>query len=250
MKAVILAAGYATRLYPLTLHQPKCLLEVDGRSILNWLCEKLCAVGDLSEIIVVTNAKFFDVLEVWRGSNGFTKPIRILNDGTVSNQTRLGAIGDLDLAIRACHLEAEDLLVLSSDNLFRDGFGLFLEFARSKKDSGALALYDIGDPGKASKKFGVMRLDANARVIEFEEKPEHPKSSFIGTGVYYFPKSSVRHIAEYLKSKHANDAPGHYIRWLMGKIDIYGFLLKGLWYDIGDLAALEEARELFKRGEP
>ena len=121
----------------------------------------------------------------------------------------------------------------------------FVKFAKAQGGAASLALHDIVDAKLAAKKFGVMLLGPDHAVVDFEEKPECPKSSFIGTGIYYFPGLSVRFIQEYLKSEDANDAPGYYVRWLLGKGKIYGYLLKGLWYDIGDLKSLEEAQTLF-----
>ena len=246
MKAVILAAGYATRLYPLTLNTPKCLLSVAGKTILDHLCEKLNASKEIDEIIIITNAKFYPQLCEWQGKARPGIPVRILNDRTLSNETRLGAIGDLGFAIRKCGLET-DILMLASDNLFDSGFGDFLNFSKNHKGAVNIALYDIQDARLASKKFGVVELDASSEVIGLEEKPEHPRSSFIGMGVYYFPKDSLRFVNEYLSGEAAKDAPGFYIQWLLGKVKIFGFLFHGMWYDIGNLSALEEAHKAFER---
>ena len=267
MKAVILAAGYATRLYPLTLHTPKCLLTVAGRTLLDTLCEKVNASKEIDEIIVITNAKFYPQLCVWqekarpgpqalaRGTSAGAVecpvlssgvPVRILNDRTLSNETRLGAIGDLGFAIRKCHLDT-DILMLAGDNLFDSTFADFLSFSKNHKEAVSIALYDIQDARRASKKFGVVEIDASSEVIGLEEKPEHPRSSYIGMGVYYFPKSSLRLVNEYLSGDAAKDAPGYYIQWLLGKVRVFGFLFQGMWYDIGNLSALEEANKAFAR---
>ena len=245
MKAIILAAGYATRLYPLTLDKPKCLLMVGQRTILDVLCEKLNALKNLDELIVVTNAKFFDQLEDWRKNTKSRLPIRILNDGTVSNETRLGAIGDLRFVIQKYQLKT-DILMLASDNLFDAPLSGFEDFARSKNDAISVGLYDIKDPSLASKKFGVLEVNNMSEVLGIEEKPEFPKSSLIGMGIYYFTKDSLKLIDEYLSDPNAHDAPGHYIRWLAAKIKIFGFVFSGMWYDIGNLKALEDANKDFQ----
>lgn len=245
MKAVILAAGYATRLYPLTLNKPKCLLTVGKQTILDALCEKLNAVKTVDEILVVTNAKFFEQLSEWKNGSRSSLPIRILNDGTTSNENRLGAIGDLRFAIEQCHVDS-DILMMASDNLFDQDLSGFSKFALSKQGSIAVALYDIKDKSLAAKKFGVLEIDQNSEVIGIEEKPEYPRSSLIGMGIYYFPKATLRYVSEYLGHQDANDAPGHYIRWLVGREKIFGFLFSGMWYDIGNLKALEEANRAFK----
>ena len=245
MKAIILAAGYATRLYPLTLNKPKCLLMVGKRTILDVLCDQINTLRGLDELIVVTNAKFFDELEDWGKRTKFRVPVYVLNDGTVSNETRLGAIGDLRFAIRQRRLET-DILMLASDNLFDGSLSAFVDFARSKKDAASVGLYDIKDPSLAAKKFGVLEINSAAEVTGIEEKPEFPKSSLIGMGIYYFSKELLGFVDEYLDSKDANDAPGHYIRWLAERVKIFGFLFSGLWYDIGNLKALEDANRAFQ----
>lgn len=244
MKAVILAAGYATRLYPLTENKPKCLLEVGGRTILDSIVEKLNAVPDIDEIVIVTNEKFYKQLSDWQRRTRSRAKIRVLNDGTTSNDTRLGAIGDLGLTIREAGIQ-DAILMMASDNLFDQDLSAFVAFARSKGDAVSIAAYDIGDPKAAAKKFGVIEMDASGKVSNIEEKPDHPKSSLIGMGVYYFPLSAIPLTHEYLSQKNAQDAPGYYITWLLGKAKIYGFQFKGMWYDIGDLKALEEANKIY-----
>ena len=241
MKAVILAAGYATRLYPLTLNTPKCLLEVGGRTMLDRLCGKLLGLQELEEILVVTNAKFFGQLKEWEKKTRLGCPVRILNDGTLSNETRLGAIGDLDFAIAQGGLDA-DVLLLASDNLFDAGFEDFMRFVKEKKDKICVGLHDIRDPKLAAGKFGVLEINGSGRVTGMEEKPQRPRSTLIGMGVYYFPKETIGFAREYLSGESAKDAPGFYVKWLIGKTPISGFLFSGMWYDIGDLRSLEEAR--------
>ena len=245
MKAVILAAGYATRLYPLTENKPKCLLEVAGVSILDRIVEQLDGVSSLEEIILVTNARFFEQLNAWKERAKSRAPVRILNDGTTSNDNRLGAVGDIGLAIRECKITT-DFLLLASDNLFEQSLSGFVDFARSKKDCVTIGIYDLGKPELASKKFGVIETVPSGEVAGFEEKPEKPKSSFIGMGVYYFPAKTLPLVGEYLAQKNAQDAPGYYVRWLLGKVKIFSLPFKGLWYDIGDLKSLEEANQIFK----
>lgn len=243
MKAIILAAGYATRLYPLTLNRPKCLLSVAGKSMLDWLCEKLVVLQDLEEIIIITNAKFYDSLSQWKDASHFKKPIIILNDGTVSNETRLGAIGDLGYVLKKCQIKT-DVMMIASDNLFQTNLSDFINFA--KKNNGvSLALYDIHDPKLATRKYGVVELGDSGLVMRIEEKPDKPASSLIGTGVYYFPNSTLPLVPEYLSQAQAQDAPGYYIHWLMEKLKVFGFIFSGMWYDIGDFKALDEANNTF-----
>ena len=246
MKAVILAAGYATRLYPLTLNKPKCLLTIGDQTILDLLCDKLGTVKDLDEVVVVTNAKFFDQLNGWKAKRKTSLPVRVLNDGTTSNENRLGAIGDLNFALRHCGPDS-DVLMMASDNLFDQDLAGFANFSNLNRSSICVALYDIKDKNLAAKKFGVLEMNTASEITGFEEKPERPKSSLIGMGVYYFPKDSLKLVGEYLNRADAEDAPGHYVRWLMDRVKILGFLFSGLWYDIGNLEALEEANQAFKQ---
>ena len=246
MRAVILAAGYATRLYPLTLNKPKCLLTIGDQTILDLLCDKLGTVRDLDEVVVVTNAKFFDQLSGWKAKRKTSLPVRVLNDGTTSNENRLGAIGDLNFALENCGMDS-DILMMASDNLFNQDLAGFSNFTKLNWSSICVALYDIKDKSLAAKKFGVLEMNAASEITGFEEKPERPKSSFIGMGIYYFPKNSLKLVKEYLGHPNADDAPGHYICWLMGRVKIFGFLFSGLWYDIGNLEALEDANQAFKR---
>ncbi len=245
MKTVILAAGYATRLYPLTENKPKCLLEVAGITILDRIIAQLNGVSLLDEILLVTNARFFEQLNHWKKHTNSRAPVRILNDGTTSNDDRLGAVGDLSLSIRRGNIRT-DILLLASDNLFEQSLSSFVDFAQEEKESVVIGVYDIGEPEAAAKKFGVIETTASGEVIGFEEKPEKPRSSLIGMGVYYFPAKTLLFVDEYLSSRDAQDAPGFYVRWLLGKVKIFSLKFSGLWYDIGDLKSLEEANRIFQ----
>jgi glucose-1-phosphate thymidylyltransferase len=246
MKIIILAAGYATRLYPLTLDTPKCLLPVSGKSILDRLLQKIAAIKEAESVWIVTNAKFFEKINAWKDSSQPKLFTKIVNDGTLSNETRRGAIADWDLAMEEAGRKS-DVLLLAGDNLFESDLDGFIEFCRSKKGFVCVGLHDIKRRQLAAKKYGVLHIDAKGEVLSFEEKPDEPKSSLVGMGVYYFPKTMLSRVKEYLKEKENKDAPGHFIRWLVGRERIFGFLFPGMWYDIGDLRALENANRLFEK---
>ena len=246
MKVVILAAGYATRLYPLTVDTPKCLLPVAGKTILDWIFKKLEALNEIEEIVIVTNTKFFDKLNSWKRKAQTSLSIRLVNDGTVSNETRLGAVRDLRLGIGE-EGRSSDWLVLASDNLFDGCLNDFLTFSESKKPAVTIALYDIGDRKLGAGRFGVIEIDGFSEVTCIEEKPPEPKSSLVGMGVYYFPKTTLGLMDEYLLQPGAQDAPGYYLQWLAGRARIFGFPFSGMWYDIGDLGALKQADAVFTR---
>lgn len=244
MKALILAAGYATRLYPLTKEYPKPLLKVGKRPIIDFIIDKLKVVEEIDEIIVVTNSKFISRFRAWKKGLRSSARITLVDDQTKDNATRLGAVGDMDFAIRKNKIK-DDLVVIGGDNLFDGGLGGFLSFARGAKKSPVIGVYDIGKRSKAGN-YGVMKLNKEMRIVDFQEKPVKPNSSLIGMCLYYFPKERVRMIGEYLSGKlHKNDATGFYIDWLRKKVSVYGFIFRGSWYDIGDLKFYNEAKETF-----
>ncbi len=248
MKAIILAAGYATRLYPLTENKPKCFLEVGGRTLLDHLLKKVENLPGLEDILIVTNARFYPQFLEWQKRARFSAPLKMIHDGSYSNEDRLGAIGDLRFAILKEKIQS-DVLMLASDNLFDQDLKAFVEFSHQKPGGVCVSVYDLQDPKLAAGKFGVLTLDPDGRVTGMEEKPQRPKSSLIGVGVYFFPERSLEWVGEYLNHPGAQDAPGHFIRWVYEKgAQIFGFQFKGMWYDIGDLKALEEANRIFTGG--
>jgi len=242
MKALILAGGYATRLYPLTREYPKPLLKVGDRPIIDYIIEKLDQIEELGEIIVVTNSKFIQHFREW-GKNARTqKRIVLVNDLTRNMHQRRGAIGDIAFVLTKESIK-EDLLVVGGDNLFDGVLEVFLHFAQSHKPNPVMGVYDIRDKQEA-KKYGVVKLDPKNKVIEFQEKPEKPHSTLIAMCLYYFPAEKLRLIGEYLKSKTDKfDATGYYIDWLSKKEPVFGFTFNGRWYDIGHPKIYKEANK-------
>lgn len=243
MKALILAGGYGTRLAAVAKNTPKPLLVVCEKSLIDYAVEKLGSIAGFSEIVVVTNNKFYKNFLQWATGHRDAK-IRVVNDGTNTNEERLGSVGDLNYVWNK-ETAADDWLVIGGDNLFDQGLDAFMSFAISKAPSATIGLYDIGDI-KAAVKFGVCALDQNGKVISFQEKPEHPASSKIAMCLYYFPKETLGYIKEYRKESNTLDAAGSYIKWLSEKKNVYGFQFSGKWYDIGSIESLEEARAHFK----
>jgi len=246
MKALILAAGYGTRLYPLTLNKPKPLLKVGSKTITDRLAEKLEITLEIDEIFLVTNEKFAPNFEQWAKKTPYKKRIHIINDHTLSNETRLGAIGDIDLVIRERILK-DDLLILGGDNLFEFSLSDFIQFSRSKK-SPAVALRDVGDLNEA-KKYGIVDIDEDGKILEFAEKPKNPKSTLAAMCLYIFPKDTLHLIKNYLASGRNKDAPGHYLSWLSENMPVYGYKITGAWFDIGDKRLLKLADELYSKKE-
>lgn len=246
MKALILAAGYATRLYPLTKEYPKSLLKVGAKPIIDYIIEKLSAVKDIDEIIVVTNSKFISIFKKWAKELKISKSITLIDDLTKEHADRRGAIGDMDFVIDQRRV-ADDLLVVGGDNLFEDELHEFLSFAKDKTPSPVIGIYDIKNKEQALK-YGVLRMDKDNMVIDFEEKPKNPNSTLIAMCLYYFTKEKLGLIKEYLDEKtDKHDATGFYIDWLRKKEKVYGFVFSGRWYDIGHHEFYEEANKTFPR---
>jgi len=244
MKALILAAGYATRLYPLTKEYPKPLLEVKGRPIINYIVDKLSSVSAIDEIYVVTNSKFIRVFRKWAKSVKSTKKIVLVDDLTKNNQDRLGAIGDINFTITKKNIR-DDLLVIGGDNLFSAPLSGFLNSIKINPSAVNIGLYRLKQKKDASR-YGVAKLDNHKRVISFEEKPKHPKSSLVAMCLYFVPKDCLGLIKEYIQgSENKIDATGGYIAWLKDKADIYGHVFNGFWFDIGDYKYLNAAKEKF-----
>ena len=245
MTTIILAAGYGTRLYPLTLNKPKALLKVGGRSILERLVEKIESIDGCGKIIIVTNKKFYENFKAWAELGRPSAEIEVINDGTGSNETRLGAIGDINLVLEK-ERTRDDLLITGSDNLFEKGLKGFVDFGRGKRPFSSLALFDVKDK-KRARKYGICALGKDARVIDFEEKPSSPRGTLAASALYFIPKEAIPKIFEYMETNLSKDAPGNLIKWLSREDKVFGYVLEGAWYDIGDKETLKKADEEFKK---
>jgi glucose-1-phosphate thymidylyltransferase len=240
VKAVILAGGYATRLYPLTLDRPKHLLEVGGRPILELLLERL-PLDELERVYVVTNAKFADRFRKWAES--YPAEVVVINDGTSSEEDRLGAIGDLRLAIESERLD-DDLIVAAGDSIFTERLDGFARFGR-ERDAAATAVYDVGDL-EAIKRLSSIVVDADSRLVGFEEKPDRPESTLAGIALYFYPRAILPLVGEYLAEGNNPDQPGRLVEWLYRRTPVYAWRVPGRWFDIGTPETLAEAKRVFK----
>lgn len=246
MKALILAAGYATRLYPLTKEYPKPLLEVAGRPIIDYIVDELETIKDIDSIIVVTNSKFISKFRKWRLTLRSSKPVVLVDDLTKGLADRRGAIGDMNFAITKKRIK-EDLLVIGGDNLFDYDLNKFFSFAKKAKGNPVIGVYDIKDKAQA-KKYGIVKLDRRKQLVDFEEKPAHPKSTLAAMCLYYFPKEKLKLLKDYISAyKQGRDATGFYIDWLRKETPVYGFVFGGRWYDIGDFKFYNKARSGFTK---
>ncbi|MCG2712432.1 MAG: nucleotidyltransferase family protein [Candidatus Omnitrophica bacterium] len=243
MKTLILAAGYATRLYPLTKHWPKPLLVVKEKPIINHIIEKIDGLKENNEIIVITNEKFLQQFKDWAKNNKTKAKLTVLSDKTTSADGRLGSIGDINFAINE-HAIDEDLLVIGGDNLFSFDLERFVKSCRKKKINAAIGLYDIKDPAMV-KNFGVVTLDKKNKIIDFKEKPKKSASTLISMCIYCFAKENLKLIKKYISRKDCHDTSGDYIKWLSCEIDVSGYTFNGTWYDIGDIITFYHANIAF-----
>jgi len=247
MDALILGAGYATRLYPLTKNRPKPLLPVGGVPIIERICRQLSELSDLETIHIVSNHTFVDQYDVWMKDydrRRVPSPLLALHDDqTTTPDNRLGAIGDLRFVIDQAAIQ-NDLLVIAGDNLIDGSLTDFVSSAKARGTS--VGLKDFKNPEKVSL-YGVVELSPDDRVAGFEEKPLQPKSSFVAVGLYYFPRKTLSLVNRYLEAGHSKDAPGYYLQWLHKETPVYGFTLEGDWYDIGDPDSYHRADERMSR---
>ena len=245
MKLIILAAGYATRLYPLTLNQPKPLLPVAGKPMVDHVLVSLGAIDAIDEAFIVTNEKFADHFEAWasrRNTSGFSSLVRVVNDHSTGDDNKLGAIGDLHLVLKSQGID-DDVIVVAGDNLFSDKLGDYGRLC-AEKNAPVLGVYDVGSLKEATK-YGVVESDANGCIASFEEKPAAPKSTLIGIALYHYPRVVLPLIDQYLDDGNNPDQPGRLIQWLYPRIPVYTWSVPGTWYDIGSKETLEEADGIF-----
>jgi len=245
MNAIILAAGFGTRLYPLTENKPKALLKVGEKTLLDHLVDKLEGVRAVKEITIVTNGLFYLQFYQWRKTRRTSKTIQILDNHVFHPDRRLGAVGDLYLALKMRQSPPDGYLIFLADNFFDFPLGHFLLYPMGHPKDFFVGLYDIKDLNKA-KSYGVVTLDHDRQIISFEEKPLNPKSSLVSAGVYYLPKEFALRVYEYLEISKLNpDKIGDFVGWLSAKERLYGIEFDGRWFDVGDLASLNEANDCF-----
>ncbi len=245
MKVIILAAGYATRLYPLTLTRAKPLLPVAGKPMIDHVLDNLAPVGGLDRVYIVTNAKFAEQFQAWADDYRARKArldFAIVNDGSTDDQNKLGAIGDLHLVLTRENVR-DDVIVVAGDNLFSQSLEAFGGFCRAKQ-APVLGVYDVGDL-EAIKKYNSITIDNQGRITWFEEKPVHPTSTLTGIALYYYPRTVLPLIHQYIAEGNNADQPGRLVQWLYPRVTFYTWKVPGLWYDIGSKQALEEANRVF-----
>jgi glucose-1-phosphate thymidylyltransferase len=247
MNALILAAGYATRLYPLTLNKAKPLLEVGGKPIIEWLFDNLASTPGLGTVCIVTNNKFARDFQNWANAYQGQHPglqIKVINDGSTSDDDKLGAIGDINLVLTRENLANDDLLVIAGDNLFKQSLSDFVDAAQ--KSPATVAVHDVGDL-EAMKKYGTVTVDQNGVITNFEEKPKQPKSTLAAIALYYYSREVLPMFTTYLAAGNNPDQPGLFLQWLYPRKPVNTFEIKGRWLDIGSKETLEAADKTFAK---
>lgn len=245
MNVLILAAGYATRLYPVTENKAKPLLEVAGKPMIEWVLDNLAPVPDLRTVYVVTNDKFARDFQAWADEYAKSQPkltFKIVNDGSRSDSDKLGAIGDIRLVLTREELTDESLIVVAGDNLFSEPLTDFV--AAAQGSAATLATYDVGDL-EAMKKYSAIQIDAQGVITHFEEKPAKPETTLTGIALYYFAPETLELFTTYIAAGNNPDQPGRFIQWLHTRRPVKTFQIKGTWFDIGSKESLEEANKVF-----
>jgi glucose-1-phosphate thymidylyltransferase len=248
VKLIILAAGYATRLYPLTLNKAKPLLPVAGKPMIDHVVESLAPIAELDGVIVVTNAKFAGQFADWALSQKDRHPrlrFTVVNDQSTDDTNKLGAIGDLQLVLTRENIQ-DDVIVVAGDNLFSEKLGAFGAYCR-EVGTPVLGVYDVGSL-ELIKKYCAINTDTAGRISFFEEKPQNLTSTLTGIALYYYPQSVLPLIGQYIKEGNNPDQPGRLVQWLYPRLPFHTWRVPGTWYDIGSKEALEEADRVFTQG--
>lgn len=248
MKVLILAAGYATRLYPLTENFPKPLLEVAGKPILDHLIDDLEGVKDsdgnklVDSYVIVSNHKFADIFRKWIDSHKIKERLLLVDDGTSTNETRLGAVKDIELGINEGKID-DDLLVMAGDNLLSFSLEEFVKYSVEKGTTCIMRYYEKSE--ERLHKCGIAEVDENDGIISMEEKPAHPKSHWACPPFYIYRKEDLALIPKGIEEGCGTDAPGSFIAWLCTKTTVHAYEMKGRRYDIGNLESYEAVKREF-----
>ena len=243
MHAIILAAGYATRLYPLTKDTPKPLLKVGDKAIIEHIIRKIEEIKGIDGIYIVTNGKFAAHFSEWLENFDAKTPVGIINDGTRSNDDRLGALGDVHFAISNKNID-DDVIVIAGDNLFELSLIDVSNFFRKRK-SNVIVLHDVRDI-ELAKHYGIVEIDGSNLVVNFEEKPLNPRSTLASTGIYIFPKKTIEMIKKYINQGNNPDKTGSFIEWLHKRDKVHSYVTGKKWYDIGSFEQLENANRHYR----
>ncbi len=242
MRAIILAAGYATRLYPLTKDKPKALLPVCGKPIIDYIIDKLQKVKEVKDITVISNHKFAEDFYKWAESVKSEKPVYVLDDGSTCEDDRLGAIGDIYFAVNKQNIN-EDVLIIAGDNLFTFELSDCNEFFKEVGEN-VVVVKEI-DNIEQLRQFGVAVLNENGKVMELVEKPQNPPSNTAVFATYFYNKETVDLLRKYIEEGNKADAPGYFVQWLYKIKDVYAYKINGECFDVGNIEAYNEVQAVF-----
>ena len=241
MKCLILAAGYATRLYPLTENFPKPLLEVGNKTILDWLVDDIDNAGFVDEYVVISNHKFAHHFENWAKTK--KQKISVVDDGTSTNETRLGAVKDIQFAIDQLKLD-DDMLVIAGDNVLDFSLTKFIEYSKTKNTSCIMRYYEPDE--KKLLKCGVVTIDGSDKILNMTEKSPNPATHWCCPPFYYYTKADAKLVQKGIDSGCGTDAPGSYIAWLCQQTTVHAMEMPGKRYDIGNLESYEKVKSEYK----
>ena len=228
MKAVVLAGGYATRLWPITKHRPKMFLPVGDSTVIDEIFADLEADDRIDEVYVSTNERFADDFRDYLADSDFEKPTLTVEDTTEEDE-KFGVVGALAQLVDREHVD-DDLVVVAGDNLISFDIAAFVDFFEAKRTP-ALAAYDVGSLERA-KSYGLVDLDGD-EVVDFQEKPEDPKSTLVSIACYAFPSETLPDLQRYLAEGENPDEPGWFMQWLQARQSVHAFTFEGAWFDIG-----------------
>ena len=241
MKCIILAAGYATRLYPLTENYPKPLLKVGEKPILDWLIDDIQTSGVVDEYIVISNHRFACHFQTWAGTHA--APITVVDDGTSTNETRLGAVRDIQYAMEETGIR-DDVLVLAGDNVLDFSLVPFIRFG-IKNNCSCVMCYRENDLAK-QQRTAIITVDTDDTITSYEEKPEEPKSNLAVPPFYFYKAEDMRRIPEALRDGCGYDAPGSFAAWLSHQTSMKAYKMPGKRYDIGNIESYEAIRATYR----
>ncbi len=243
MKCILLCAGYATRLSPLTDNFPKPLLEIaPEKPLLDYILEKVNMLDEVDEIAVITNDRYYQHFVTWAGKKQNTKPIKVVNDHTTSNDDRLGAIGDINYTIEHLNYD-DDLLIIAGDSLFEMDLRDFVAFYHQVKSP--VIACKINDDYEALKNFAVVTLDENKKIVNLVEKPAEPPSNLAGYAIYLYPREVIPMIKQYLDEGNKPDAPSYLVEYIYQKTPSYGYVFDEAFYDVGSHESLALVRKKY-----
>jgi len=244
MKAIILAAGYATRLYPLTKDKPKALLPIAGKCILDYIVDEIETIPDIDELIITSNSRFYKNFEEWKLLRKTRLDITVLDDGTTDDSNKLGAVGDIQYVIETLGID-DELLIIAGDNIFTFKLLDFYNEYKSK-NCDMILTKEINDIEEL-KRMANVTLDSDGKVILMEEKPQNPKSNIAAFASYIYKKDTVKMIKQYLDEGNNPDAPGFFPSWLYKIKDVCAYTFTGECYDIGTPKAYKEVNDIFAK---